>query len=345
MLLALPQPQQARPHLCPRLAAGVVRIIVGELEAVLGGHPLQAIDELLQRVDILRGASLQQFGDALAQLRLEAEVQLVDAVVARLDRVAAAGLGTQRGHLRRHAREDRIEHAHTQAVHIFGVWLGCPLTVVFQPARAVEVDDFQVRAIPIDMLQLVVQIDDLVVVRHFQQVAKLQRQRQAFFAGQSPAAVGAVGFHQIEQAVLAGQLFQSQIGTPAGRCELLHGIDEGAHIDLEAVDVAGAGGFFAVGDIAAIAELDDMRAVPQARQNVGFAAKSAVFPQDVAIVGDMLGPHDLESDLLAAALVDGIQHARIMPQRKGVDVIFQLIQIRQSRHGQSGSLRGCKPSL
>src|SRR5215211_2189161 len=75
-----------------------------------------------------------------------------------------------------------------------------------------------------------------------------------------------------------------------------------------------------------------MRTVGYFIQNLDFIAKSAIFPTHLAISGQVLGSHHLEGDALPGAKIERIQHARIVPWREGIDIIFQMVNLCQLSH-------------
>ena len=73
----------------------------------------------------------------------------------------------------------------------------------FEQLRAVQIDDTQRLPIPINVFQLVIQVNDTLLVRRFEKLRELHRQINPLFGGQAAASVRAVGFHQVEQTLMA----------------------------------------------------------------------------------------------------------------------------------------------
>src|SRR5690606_39080103 len=124
------------------VAAGGAGVMTGEIPTVQGGDFLQAGNECIGRLDLLASAALQQILKRAAQRWLDAEIERVNLLIARLDILKATGLRAQGGLLRRQAGEDRIKNANAQIVNIHAVKLAVGAGV--QLARTVEVDNSQV---------------------------------------------------------------------------------------------------------------------------------------------------------------------------------------------------------
>jgi hypothetical protein len=78
---------------------------------------------------------------------------------------------------------------------------------------AIPINHTQGLAIPIGMFQLVIHKDDIALMGAVEQLAKLQRQADALFAGQATA-LALIAFHHIQQVIATRQPFQTEVRSP-----------------------------------------------------------------------------------------------------------------------------------